>query len=220
MAHQRGVVPMRAIVLAVLASLPLLAGCAGPDASPADEAGTGTRKGAAAAVSAAGTPGDVPPAPVVTVMQEGRAEVEVAAWIAGPQSSHGWELEFEVEDGATGVVVELAWADAVQDLDLLLNAPGDCFSQVGFPDGAVTCIADVFVADGEYGTWWNKDGHAGAPDNPARIAIGPADVERWGSGTWSLVVWTKDANAQLDFTMYASALYDGSDPTTFSAIPA
>lgn len=214
MARQQGVVPMRAIVLAALASFPLLAGCADPGSpTSADEAGPGGTAGAAPADAALR-------APVVTVTQEGRADVEVAAWIAGPQDSHGWELEFKVEEGATGVVAELAWADAVQDLDVLLDAPGDCFDQVGFPEGAATCIADVFVADGDYGTWWNQDGHAGAPDNPARIAIGQADIERWGDGTWSLVVWTKDANVQLGFTVYASVIYDGSDPATFSAIPA
>lgn len=149
----------------------------------------------------------------------GEVGAGVATWFAGHVAADGDQLPFKVRDGATAVVVELAWNDTVQDMDAMLLAANGCFDRHGFPDFLATCLADVVVADGSQGTWWNKGGAIGMPDSVSRIVVDGEALAAGGTGEWLAYAWTKDANVGLAFHVYATVLYDGRDPATFTAVP-
>lgn len=216
---------MRSVAAMVVCVVGLaLAGCLGdeaapdpPGTSPADSPADPAPDSAEGAVEATlAADGRVLRA---TFASRGRMGVEVAPGIAGPQDSDGWQLRFPVEAGATAVVVEVAWNDTVQDLDAYLAGAKDCYDRVPFPDMAVVCLGDLVAADGTYGLWWNRDGAVGQPDSPSRIVATGAQLADAGTGTWQAHTWAKDASADLEFHVFATVLYDGSDPAAFTAVP-
>lgn len=92
---------------------------------------------------------------------------------------------FEVDVGAnaTGLVIELTWTDAREDLDLAIFAP----------DGTRANHAD---------------GTVGAGDSPLKVVLPAADIQE---GTYAFRVLGKAA-AQEDFQLYVS-IFQGQAPT-------
>jgi len=106
-------------------------------------------------------------------------------------------FRFPVMEGATGLVVELRWDDAMTDLDLEFGTP-DCDSNAG----TGMC---AFV-DG---------GTIGAGDAPVRVAFtDPATLNT--TGDWFLSVWGKDA-VQTKFETAATVFYGMAPPDNFTA---
>lgn len=217
------VLPMRAAWWSSLLCLLLAAGCAEPSA-PAAPGPADAGPDPSPAVP------DKPTLVEAVVAEDGRLQratfhgeghvgAEAVTYLAGPMDTEGWQLEFPVAAGATAVVVEVAWNDTVQDLDAVLGGANGCFDHVPFPEFVAECMVDLVRGDGTYGYWWNKEGSVGMPDSPSRIVATGPQLQDAGEGTWTAYIWSKDVNVELGFHIFATVLYDGTDPAAVSVIP-
>lgn len=138
-------------------------------------------------------------------------------------------LRFNTTVNLTGILVELAWSDAHQDLNTLLQADVEhCPKGNGGPvesvGDLVFCQVDgVFF--GGFGAYRDTDGGTGTPDNPSRLLIQGGDlgavVEACGDPCpWEAWVGAAAGHAKVDWTLYVSVFYGGEVvPTHYSAIP-
>ena len=202
--------------LAILVSLATLAlaGCAG------DAAGTSPLgvEEPAVAVELDEEPTVLPPHE--TFQSHGVTGTEVATAQVGGQASPNYLLEFEAQPGATGILFELTWNDTSQDMDPGLAGPKQCFDFVPFPESTVLCFADIATSDGTYCYWAQHSSPEGLGPPPARVVVDAKAMERCKAGDWYAWASTRLVNTQLPFSLYATVFYDGTDPATFSAIPA
>jgi len=140
-------------------------------------------------------------------------------------------MDLFVPEHATGLVVEVAWDDAVQDLDAELHAPEDLSDPVREVQRTqpFTCMAGQSRAPGVY---CNSAGHLGAPDAPSRIALSGSDLQAhlapcspssqpyWGEcGVWAIGFRSKDANAMVPWHVYATVFIGQEIPDGYTAVP-
>lgn len=138
-------------------------------------------------------------------------------------------LDFPVPANATALVYEVVWDDDVQDLDAELTAPSACV-----PPEEVADFALAYAGMSPPHKFLDTDGMLGAPDDPSRITLdeatlaaarceggAPPDDGSWGDRNyWAGAFRSKDANALLDWVVYASVFFGGPVPEGYTAVPA
>lgn len=140
-------------------------------------------------------------------------------------------MDLFVPEHATGLVVEVAWSDPVQDLDAEMHAPEDLADPVRQTQRSqpFTCVVGQSRAPGVY---CNPGGRVGAPDAPSRIALdadelaehlapcSPSSQPYWGEcGVWAIGFRSKDVNAMVQWHVYASVFVGQEIPKGYSAVP-
>ncbi|HEV8359597.1 MAG TPA: hypothetical protein VGR28_03980 [Candidatus Thermoplasmatota archaeon] len=176
---------MRAPLLALLlASLALVvAGCVGSPQPGPSEPESPTADLAPPVADVAAPESEQLKVGIVVLPFEGKLTVAAGAqgvgYVTPTGNSDAHAFSFPVEEGATAIIAELAWADTTQDLDLELGTP-DCDTTAG---EGVCAFADA--------------GQAGAGDSPIKLVFTDPEVLQ-NVGDWKLLVWGKNAvNAEF-----------------------
>jgi hypothetical protein len=229
--------PVSAMRWLLAATALLLAGCLGNPVGPAaagpetvDEEGGGFEEPPAPAPQDEGAYLSWAPAKGArrTVLWlNATLETDAASWFGGTADPDG-SLYVDVPEGSRGLVVEIAWQDGLQDLDLDVVAPGWCPPAEGgqaILDEALCQLSDLVAPGGaETGMWRADGGSVGAGDSPLRIALGEEDLARWGCGsgsrgcTWALWVFSDTVILDLDVTWAVTVFVAEDAPADYALL--
>lgn len=111
-------------------------------------------------------------------------------------------LAFDVPEGATALLVEVAWAGG-HALDVQVDVP-DEFCEPVDPAGLfLDCPSPPPDADGA---------------SPARIEV--TDLETLArAGEWRLGAWARSSASEVPFTAFVTVFADGKPDATYTALP-
>lgn len=129
-------------------------------------------------------------------------------------------IDLSSDPTMTGLVAELRWGDALQDLELIVAVPppGRC---VEFPPqadpGCYTSIPGDWLDTGD-------DGHYEAPHTPgtppvARIELGADKLALYGTPQWAIFGWVRTAAVDVRMVLAVSAFHGGDIPDGYTAFP-
>lgn len=166
-----------------------------------------------------------PRSPRTVLWLNATLDTDAMSWFGGTVDPDG-SLHVEVPDGARGLVVEVAWRDSLQDLDLNVVSPGWCPVgdewPTGFADYAACSVPDIAAPSGSSTGYWRDDGGVpGASDAPVLIAIGAEDLRSWGCGRgergcmWALWLYSDVAIVDLDITWAVTVFLDEEPPADY-----
>lgn len=197
---------MKPFVFPLLA-LVVFAGCAdrAPDPAPAPAA-----------------EGADPPRLPELYAAHGTTVVGVWARPVVPGIDESPRLWFNVTGEQTGIVVELAWNDTVQDLDARINSRVDLCAQ-GDEIFFVFCAIAEALHIKVPGDLWNDQGSLGDPDSPSRLVVTREEVQAFlelcGDPCHvSSYPWAQDPIVDVEWFLYVTVFY-GEVPEDYTAIP-
>lgn len=127
---------------------------------------------------------------------------EVCCAQVAPANSNA-DVEFDVPSGLKGIVVEIVWADAQFDLDLIVTASD--YDAVPAPPEPYTGHR-----------WFAGGGAPGQPEGHSTIVITDADALAL-TGTWSAHASAKGPANAAAFTLFVSLFYDEAPATDYTA---
>ena len=128
---------------------------------------------------------------------------EVCCAQAAPANENA-DVEFDVESGLKGIVVELVWTDPQFDLDLIVTA-SDYDVAPTPPDSAYTGHR-----------WYAGEGTPAQPEGHAAIAITDADALAV-TGAWMAHASAKGPANAVAFTLLVSLFYDEAPASGYTA---
>ncbi|HET6398568.1 MAG TPA: hypothetical protein VFH47_03340 [Candidatus Thermoplasmatota archaeon] len=196
--------------LAILLGFALLsAGCAAPTAD-------------LPAVAHAAPAPDQPPAPVVH-RNNGTMPPAPVSWLGGFSTPSG-KLVFDAPPEAVALVLELAWHDPLQDLDMHIVAPRGCHGDprpADLQEGLLrmaACFPETVAPSGTDGVWKADGGGLGAGDSPIRFVVGESELRQFGCRstdercTWHLFASADVAHGELRVQWAATVFFEPPPP--------
>jgi hypothetical protein len=138
------------------------------------------------------------------------AEAAKSAASNPPMARHGGDVE--VPANVTAMVLELRWNGTVYDLDPILSLKAKS-ARLTDPAAEAQALQDYYVNGGDDGIYWNQNGHLGAPDSPAAIAVKASSYATYASTcaqqgcAWNIDFLVKDVavdvGGELALTLFA-----------------
>ena len=184
----------------LLCAAVLAAGCIGGD-EPVDPAG-GKPTPPTTGVEPNLPPEPTAPGPNVTAFNGSIAGAGNPA--SGYVRASGDNLfAFDLPEGATGLVVEVAWVGG-DALDVQLDVPADHCEPVDPAGLLAECPSPAPDQDGV---------------SPARIEVLEPDALA-RVGEWRLGAWARASANEVPFTAYVTVFREGKPPASYTAVPA